>query len=101
MPDDTGFWAITKYKDIFAISLEQKTFSSARAGVILRNWKEGEYEPEKVMLVRLDPPEHTRCRRLVRLGFSARRIRQRQGRARGITTDLSALCRHPDAGDYV
>jgi cholest-4-en-3-one 26-monooxygenase len=57
MPDDTGFWAITKYKDIFAISLDQKTFSSARAGVILRNWKEGEYEPQKGMLVNLDPPE--------------------------------------------
>ena len=101
MPDDTGFWAITKYKDIFAISLDQKTFSSARAGVILRNWKEGEYEPQKGMLVNLDPPEHTHYRRLVSLGFSGRMIRRLEERARAITTDIIDQVAHAGECDFV
>jgi cholest-4-en-3-one 26-monooxygenase len=88
MPGDTGFWAITKYKDVFAISLDQKTFSSARAGVILRTWKEEEYEPQKGMLINLDPPEHTHYRRLVSLGFSGRMIRRLEEHVRKITTEI-------------
>jgi len=28
MPGDAGVWAITRYKDVFDVSLDQKTFSS-------------------------------------------------------------------------
>src|SRR5262245_31674111 len=101
MSGDTGFWAITKYKDLFAISLDQKTFSSARAGVILRTWKEGEYEPQKGMLINLDPPEHTHYRRLVSLGFSSRMIRRREEHVRSITTDIIDQVAHAGECDFV
>src|SRR6185369_12592935 len=60
MPGDTGFWAITRYKDLFTVSLDQKTFSSQKGGVILRTWKPEEFEAQKNMLINLDPPEHTK-----------------------------------------
>jgi len=88
MPGDVGFWAVTRYQDVFAVSLDQKTFSSARGGVILRSWKEGEYEPQKGMLVNLDPPEHTRYRRLVSLTFSAKVIRKLEQHVRAITAEI-------------
>ena len=35
--DDTGFWAITKYEDVVAISKDPLTFSSFKGGTILRD----------------------------------------------------------------
>ncbi len=88
MPGDDGFWAITKYKDVFQVSLDQKTFSSARGGAILRTWKEGEFEAQQGMLINLDPPEHTKYRRLVSMGFSSKMIRRLEPHVREITANL-------------
>jgi cholest-4-en-3-one 26-monooxygenase len=88
MPGDVGFWAVTRYDDVFRVSLDQKTFSSARGGVILRTWKEGEYEPQQGMLVNLDPPQHTKYRRLVSTGFSNKMIRRLEPHVREITNDI-------------
>ena len=74
--DGRKFWAVTKYRDLFKVSLDPKTFSSARRGAIFRNWYEDEYEPQKRLLINLDPPDHTRFRRLVSMGFSSRMIRR-------------------------
>jgi len=101
MPGDTGFWAITRYKDLFGVSLDQKTFSSARAGVILRTWKEDEYEPQKGMLINLDPPEHTRYRRLVSMGFSGRTIRRLEEHVRSITTEIIDQVAHAGECEFV
>jgi cholest-4-en-3-one 26-monooxygenase len=83
--DDTSFWAITKYKDVFAMSLDQKRFSSARRGAIFRTWNEEEYEAQKGMLINRDPPDHTKFRRLVSIGFSGRMIRRLEHHVRAMT----------------
>jgi cholest-4-en-3-one 26-monooxygenase len=83
--DDASFWAITKYKDVFAMSLDQKTFSSARRGAIFRPWNEEEYEAQKGMLINRDPPDHTKFRRLVSIGFSGRMIRRLEQHVRTMT----------------
>ncbi|HXJ36950.1 MAG TPA: cytochrome P450 [Candidatus Eisenbacteria bacterium] len=88
MPGDVGFWSLLKYKDIFDVSLDQKTFSSAKRGVILRPFKEDEYEVQKGLLVNMDPPRHTKHRRLVSLGFSGKVIRNLEYHVREITNDI-------------
>ncbi|HEV7735236.1 MAG TPA: cytochrome P450 [Candidatus Binatia bacterium] len=97
MPGDTGFWAITRYKDIFAVSLDQKTFSSQKGGVILRTWKDEEFEAQKNMLINLDPPEHTKYRRLVSMGFASKIIRHLEPHVREITNDI--IDQVADAGE--
>ncbi len=87
-PDDAGFWAITRYPDLFAISLDQKTFSSQRRGAIMRPWNEEEYQAQRNMLINLDPPDHTKYRKLVSLGFSGRMIRRLEEHVRDITTSI-------------
>jgi len=87
-PDDEPFWAITKYKDVFAVSLDQKTFSSARRGAIFRSWNEEDYQAQQGMLINQDPPSHTKYRKLVSLGFSGRMIRRLEEHVRAITGDL-------------
>jgi cholest-4-en-3-one 26-monooxygenase len=88
MPGDAGVWAITRYKDVFDVSLDQKTFSSQRAGAILRTMQPDEYEVQKTLLINLDPPVHTKHRRLVSLGFSGKVIRNLEHHVREIATEI-------------
>src|SRR5581483_9935381 len=71
-PAGDPFWVITRYKDIWDVSVDQKTFSSARRGTILRKWTEEEAEANATMMLNMDPPRHTKYRRLVNMGFSAK-----------------------------
>jgi cholest-4-en-3-one 26-monooxygenase len=88
MVGNVGFWAITKYKDVFDVSLDTKTFAAAPKGVILRSHKPEEYEIQKTLLINLDPPQHTKYRRLVSLGFSGKVIRNLEAHVRQITNDI-------------
>jgi cholest-4-en-3-one 26-monooxygenase len=88
MPGDVGFWSVLRYKDVFDVSLDQKTFSSARSGAILRTMEPGEYEVQKGLLINLDPPTHTKHRRLVSLGFSGKVIRNLEHHVREVTAEI-------------
>jgi cholest-4-en-3-one 26-monooxygenase len=85
---EDGFWSILRYKDVFDVSLDTKTFSAARAGVILRDHQPEEYELQKGLLVNMDPPVHTKHRRLVSLGFSGKVIRNIEAHVRDITREI-------------
>jgi len=70
----SGFWVLSRYKDIWDVSLDQKTFSSARQGAIQRDWDQDQLEPQKELLINQDPPRHTKYRRLVNMGFSPKMV---------------------------
>jgi cholest-4-en-3-one 26-monooxygenase len=65
-----GFWVVSRYRDVMAVQLDPKTFSSARGGTILREFTEEEREATRAQLINMDAPRHTRFRRLVNMGFS-------------------------------
>ena len=88
MPGDVGFWSVLRYKDVFDVSLDQKTFSSARSGAILRTMQPDEYEVQKGLLINMDPPTHTKHRRLVSAGFSGKVIRNLEHHVREVTTEI-------------
>lgn len=70
--DGSGFWAVTRYQDIVALNRDFKTFTS-RKGIRLEDMDEEETEARRTMM-ELDPPEHTRLRRLVQGGFTRRMV---------------------------
>jgi cholest-4-en-3-one 26-monooxygenase len=73
-----GFWVITKYRDVYAVGRDAHTYSSDQdlGGVV------GLEEPlvappdygEAKIMLSMDPPEHTRYRKLVNKGFTPRMI---------------------------
>jgi cholest-4-en-3-one 26-monooxygenase len=83
-----GIWAITRYKDVFDLSLDQKVFSSAKMGAILRPWKPEDYEVQKDLMINQDLTRHTKFRRLVSIGFSGRVIRDLEAHVREIATEI-------------
>jgi cholest-4-en-3-one 26-monooxygenase len=76
-PDGPGFWVITKYDDVFAVGRDASTYSSDqdRGGVIgLEDQPmDADFSGAKLMLM-MDPPDHTRHRKLVNRGFTPRMI---------------------------
>jgi cholest-4-en-3-one 26-monooxygenase len=74
---DDGFWAVTKHKDVVAVSRDSETWSSYENGAIVRflsgNTRE-QVELQRVIMLNIDPPHHTKVRGIVSRGFTPRAI---------------------------
>ena len=78
-PGGDGFWVITRYDDIVAANRDAATFSSAqeRGGVVTLEGPVAPIEGQEMagnMMLFMDPPGHTRYRKLVNRGFTPRMI---------------------------
>ena len=71
-PGATPFWAITRYHDVVAASRDFASFSSERRGALLREPPEEALEVQRLMMLNMDPPRHTKLRALVNKGFTPR-----------------------------
>ena len=69
-----GFWCVTRYDDVVAVNRDNQTFSSARAAVFIWDLPPEDLEQQRLMMLNMDPPMHTRYRRLVNKGFTPRMI---------------------------
>ncbi|GIH78459.1 cytochrome P450 [Planobispora longispora] len=74
VPDDTGFWAVTRYHDVKAISRDHQTWSSEAGGTFIRTLSSQEMAVARLMLLNMDPPKQSRYRRLVSAGFTPRTV---------------------------
>jgi cholest-4-en-3-one 26-monooxygenase len=74
VPDDSGFWAITRHADIKALSRDGITYSTERGTAFHRDQEQQFIEVARMMLLNMDPPKQTRYRRLVSNAFTPRRI---------------------------
>jgi len=62
-----GFWALTRFEDVWNASIDWRTFSSSRGPLI-------EEMEGSLSIISMDPPVHTRMRNLISKGFTPRRI---------------------------
>ncbi|MGH7879625.1 MAG: cytochrome P450, partial [Candidatus Binataceae bacterium] len=81
-PGGRGFWCITKYDDIVAISKNPAVFSSARAHGGHRIFDENVVgvagvgvEQTDAPMISMDPPEHNRFRRMLSPSFTPLRLK--------------------------
>jgi cholest-4-en-3-one 26-monooxygenase len=70
-----GYWAVTKYNDCVIVNREYERFSSAAKGTMPFEIGEDEVAQQSLMMLNMDPPLHTRYRRLVNKGFTPRMVR--------------------------
>lgn len=66
--DGSGFWAVTRHADVIEASRDYNRFTASR-GIRIEEMDPEELEARRSMM-ELDPPEHTRLRRLVQPGFT-------------------------------
>jgi cytochrome P450 len=91
-PDGSHFWCVTRHADLVAINRDAKTFSSWLGGATLDMNEEG-LETQRMMMLNMDPPEHTKLRKIVNKGFTPRMIRELsdhlEEEARGIVDSIA------------
>lgn len=71
-----GYWAVTKYHGCVTVNRDFDRFSSAAKGTMPFELGEDEIAQQGLMMLNMDPPLHTRYRRLVNKGFMPRMVRE-------------------------
>lgn len=69
-----GYWAVTRYADVVHVNRHPELFSSHLGATQIRDPKPDDLDFQRRMMLNLDPPEHTRLRRVVARAFTPRRI---------------------------
>ena len=62
--------AVTRYEDCVAVNRDYERFSSAARGTMPFELDDDEIAQQGLMMLNMDPPLHTRYRRLVNKGFT-------------------------------
>ena len=70
--DPTGFWAVSRWDDVMAVSTDPGTFCSGRGILVMEI---GAHYDTPPTMMHTDPPEHTVYRKLVQPGFGPGRMR--------------------------
>lgn len=90
-----GGWVLTGYEDVVAVLRDTERFSSDRMAYLENEIGADErklYQPIFEVLSRwmvfIDPPDHTRLRRLLNTSFTPRAVGQYRPRVRAIVNDL-------------
>jgi len=97
--DGSGFWSILRYDDALAASRDVDTFTSAR-GIRLEEMDDDEAEARLTMM-ELDPPDHTRYRRLVSKGFTRRRVESYEAEIRELAIEVIEAALEESEFDFV
>ena len=100
-PGGPGFWNFTRYDDVVLVNKDNITFSSARRGALLHEMAEADLASQRMMMLNMDPPMHTRYRLLVNKGFTPRMIGQLEERIRAMTNTIIDETQAREECDFV
>jgi cytochrome P450 len=97
--DGRGFWSITRYEDVLYVSRHTELFSSA-SGIRLEDMDDEECEARRTIM-EMDPPQHSRYRRLVSRPFSPRAVAEYEGAVRDLAREVLDEVRGEASFDFV
>jgi len=102
--DDDGYWAVTRHADIMEVSRRSDLFSSWENTALIR-FHEGierdAIEMQRVILLNVDPPEHTKVRAIVSRGFTPKAVRGMRDNLRERAERIVATALAEGTGDFV
>src|SRR6266567_878455 len=102
--DDDGYWVVTRHADIMEVSRRSELYSSYENTALIR-FKEGmsrdEIEVQRVVLLNMDPPEHTAVRAIVSRGFTPRSVTNLRDGLRDRAERIVATALAEGTGDFV
>jgi cholest-4-en-3-one 26-monooxygenase len=74
--DGPGFWAVTGYEECSLVNRDYEHFSSSKKATYIWEMDEENLAQQQLIMLNMDPPLHTRYRRLVNKGFTPRMVNQ-------------------------
>lgn len=100
-PNGPGFWALTKYDDIVTVSMDSETFSSWRGGTNIHDVPEDSLAFIRMIMLNMDPPQHTKYRRLVGKGFTPKIVQAMEPHVRTMANEIIDRVAERGACDFV
>jgi cholest-4-en-3-one 26-monooxygenase len=73
-PGGPGYWCITRYSDLKAISRNPGVFSNERMGTLIRETDPAGLPMMRKIMLNMDPPHHRQHRALINKAFTPRMI---------------------------
>jgi len=102
--DDEGYWAVTRHADVVTVSRDSDTFSAWQNTAIVR-FREGipreNIEMQRLVMLNIDPPQHTKVRAIVSRGFTPRAINALRGALSTRAERIARDARDKGTGDFV
>jgi len=101
---DTGYWVVTKHKDVKEISLRSDVFSSYKNTALPRYRDDADpesLEAGKVVLLYQDAPHHTHMRKIISRAFTPRAIESLRDELRARAHDIVKVASAEGYGDFV
>jgi cholest-4-en-3-one 26-monooxygenase len=99
--EGVGFWSVMRHDDLVAVNRDSHTFSSYKGGALMMDWDDETLGQQRMMMLNMDPPMHTRYRRLVNKGFTPRMVHALEERVIARTRQLVSDAREKGTFDFV
>ncbi len=100
-PGWPGFWAITRHEDVVHVSRHPELFSSSQRLALFGEVPEEHIVMQRLMMLNMDPPQHTRQRAFVNRGFTPRMIGTLEKHITEICHQLLDDVQHRGEADFV
>jgi cholest-4-en-3-one 26-monooxygenase len=99
--DGPGFWAVTTHAECTEVNRDHENFSSAKKATYIWDLPEEELALQQMIMLNMDPPLHTRYRRLVNKGFTPRMVNQLHDRINDATDRIIDSVIEQGRADFV
>ena len=99
--DGSAFWAVTKYADVVQVSRDPATFSSYAGGTMIADAPPAQLAVLRMMMLNMDPPQHTKLRLLVNKGFTPSAVARLRERVAGLARSIVDGVAHRGGCDFV
>jgi cholest-4-en-3-one 26-monooxygenase len=102
--DDEGYWVVTRHADVLEVSRASEVYSSQEKTAIIRHSaavSEENLGMQRLILLNIDPPQHTKLRGIVSRGFTPRAIARLREVLRARAERIVELALAEGSGDFV
>ncbi len=102
--DDEGYWVVTRHADVLEVSRSSDLYSSQEKTAIIRHSTgvtEESLGMQRLILLNIDPPQHTKLRGIVSRGFTPRAISSLREVLAARAQRIVELALSEGSGDFV
>jgi len=101
--DDGGFWVVSKHADVVEISRNSDMFGSWENTALIRHGADikDSIDLQRLILLNIDPPQHTKLRQIVSRGFTPRAINNLRDRLTERAERIVKTAIESGTGDFV
>jgi cholest-4-en-3-one 26-monooxygenase len=96
-----GFWAVTTHAEATTVNRDYEHFSSSKQATFLWDLEPDDLAQQQMLMLNMDPPLHTRYRRLVNKGFTPRMVNQLHDRIDAAADEIIDSVIEKGSADFV